>query len=509
MAAITEEVVKSESSKDIYPRDADDASGSRQGKSAPRWYLLQFSFSSTMLFAAYLTMQNLLTAVIGDNGFIALAIVYAGMALSSNLGPPVVRHIGLARSFQLSVYAYTFMAVSAAITVKHPKQVWLLFSSSALLGFGAAIYWTAQGAYISSLTTSDQFGEASGTFWGIFSGSGIIGFLISTLMLELMGASDGAVLWTMAGISLLSAASFSFVREWQGAEEGSAAEAPHKSCDAIEDEVHAGASENEKARDAEKLPPPISHPIAGKERSVMVAMTEMLMLFGRREQLLLVFSCLWIGNMESFLWGTVAQEMGSRLASVAFIVNAVTAVGCNFVLGKWSDKVGRVPVALPLMLVSVASTLLAAWGVSMDEDCADASHRAQRSAFLILGAAGFGAADFPFQSQLRAIVGALYEGSPKLEAAYSNMVFCLTSGNVMSFLYGRSLHPTTQAGIVIGITVCAMVTFLCLPFDITWKGSIARDADEVKEEKEKSTPPDHHTQIHHAMDMPSSNNAQL
>lgn len=86
MAAITKEVLKSESSKSIFPRDVEDASGGHQGEPAPRWYLLQFSFSSTLLFASYLTMQNLLTAVIGDNGFIALAIVYAGMALSSNLG---------------------------------------------------------------------------------------------------------------------------------------------------------------------------------------------------------------------------------------------------------------------------------------------------------------------------------------------------------------------------------------------------------------------------------------
>lgn len=44
---------------------------------------------------------------------------------------------------------------------------WLLYSVSALLGVGAAIIWTAQGAFLSKCSDESTMSRNSGLFWAM------------------------------------------------------------------------------------------------------------------------------------------------------------------------------------------------------------------------------------------------------------------------------------------------------------------------------------------------------
>ena len=46
-------------------------------------------------------------------------------------------------------------------------QTWLLYTVSAVLGVGAAIIWTAQGAFLSRCSDETTISRNSGIFWAM------------------------------------------------------------------------------------------------------------------------------------------------------------------------------------------------------------------------------------------------------------------------------------------------------------------------------------------------------
>ena len=46
-------------------------------------------------------------------------------------------------------------------------STWLLYTMSAIAGFGSALLWTAQGNYLTLCSTSETIGRNSGVFWCI------------------------------------------------------------------------------------------------------------------------------------------------------------------------------------------------------------------------------------------------------------------------------------------------------------------------------------------------------
>lgn len=52
----------------------------------------------------------------------------------------------------------------------------LVYATSVVIGFGAAILWVAQGAFLTKCSDESTRGRNSGIFWGIFQLSGTSGY---------------------------------------------------------------------------------------------------------------------------------------------------------------------------------------------------------------------------------------------------------------------------------------------------------------------------------------------
>ena len=103
------------------------------------------------LFAAFFPLQNFLTSVLsGADGFVALAVLYGTFCLATNVAPAIVQRLGLkpAMAYSASLYTILHFAVAFAASGNRrlaPRPVVML--TAAGCGFGAAVLWTAQGAY--------------------------------------------------------------------------------------------------------------------------------------------------------------------------------------------------------------------------------------------------------------------------------------------------------------------------------------------------------------------------
>ncbi len=116
-------------------------------------FLLGLAF--LLVFTAFQTMSNIQTVIldsatdedsegfvddrdVGD-GFIALCIIYGVSAVCNWFAPSIMTVIGL--KFTMIFGAVWYATYIASFFYLHAA---LLYSASALLGFGAALIWTAQ-----------------------------------------------------------------------------------------------------------------------------------------------------------------------------------------------------------------------------------------------------------------------------------------------------------------------------------------------------------------------------
>ncbi|KAI6191409.1 UNC93-like protein MFSD11 [Aphelenchoides bicaudatus] len=96
------------------------------------------------------------------SGYISLAIVYGFFTFCNFLAAPVTLFLGARWSLVLGGITYTLFQVGF-LFLNTP----FLYISSALLGFGAAVIWTAQGNYLTLNSTEETAAKHSGIFWAI------------------------------------------------------------------------------------------------------------------------------------------------------------------------------------------------------------------------------------------------------------------------------------------------------------------------------------------------------
>lgn len=94
-----------------------------------------------------------------SNIFNSLSIIYASFTVLNFIAPPLVKFLGTRSSLVFGGMAYVlFLAGFLSV------HQWFLYGTSALLGLGAAVIWTAQGKYLTLNSTEQTAAKHSSLF---------------------------------------------------------------------------------------------------------------------------------------------------------------------------------------------------------------------------------------------------------------------------------------------------------------------------------------------------------
>lgn len=93
-------------------------------------------------------------------GYTSLAIIYAVFTLANFIAAPIVGFLGPKLSMFLAALTYGLFQIGFLFL----NEIFLYLSSAAI-GIGAAVIWTAQGKYLSMNSTSETSSKHSGIFW--------------------------------------------------------------------------------------------------------------------------------------------------------------------------------------------------------------------------------------------------------------------------------------------------------------------------------------------------------
>eukprot|EP00762_Andalucia_godoyi_P001011 ANDGO_02033.mRNA.1 UNC93-like protein 3 len=171
----------------------------------PRFNVLLLGFSFMILFSAFNTTQSYMTTLNASLGFISLSVLYGVFSLCVFIAPAVESRLGSRLSIILGGVTYA-LYVGASIQ----PDARILIPASVLIGFGASILWTGQGHFITLNSTAANVGTHSGIFWAFFQCNAIIGNVLAASLLE-SGQSPSVVftiLFIMAGVGVFFMAFF-------------------------------------------------------------------------------------------------------------------------------------------------------------------------------------------------------------------------------------------------------------------------------------------------------------
>ncbi|RKO90234.1 major facilitator superfamily domain-containing protein [Blyttiomyces helicus] len=133
-----------------------------------------------LIFSAFTVITTLTSSVLPKGlGFPALATIYIGLSLSNLVASSVVARLGVKLSLIVGALTYILLDLAYigcfAVAGHATLQYLILLPAAALLGFGAAILWAAQGAYVKLSSSDANVGFHSGLFFGIFLFNSVLG----------------------------------------------------------------------------------------------------------------------------------------------------------------------------------------------------------------------------------------------------------------------------------------------------------------------------------------------
>ncbi|XP_067912940.1 UNC93-like protein MFSD11 isoform X2 [Heterodontus francisci] len=141
-------------------------------------YLLGVGFM--LIFTAFTTCGNIEQTVIrsltntsfSGSGYNSLAIIYGVFSASNLIAPSVVAVVGPKLSMVFSGVVY-----SGYVVLFSKPMTWSLYLASILIGFAAAVLWTAQGSFLILNSDYTTINRNTGIFWALLQGSMLFGNL--------------------------------------------------------------------------------------------------------------------------------------------------------------------------------------------------------------------------------------------------------------------------------------------------------------------------------------------
>jgi hypothetical protein len=130
-------------------------------------------------FTSYSTLQSYLSTTLPANlGFESLVVIYVFFWLFIPIAPVFCARANDRHVMVLGALSYSLFTASLISGIRTAILV-----ASAILGFGAALLWVAQGSFLTACSLEENRGRYAGIFWMGFQMSGIAGPLASYFIL--------------------------------------------------------------------------------------------------------------------------------------------------------------------------------------------------------------------------------------------------------------------------------------------------------------------------------------
>uniref|UniRef100_A0A1I7ZBS2 UNC93-like protein MFSD11 n=1 Tax=Steinernema glaseri TaxID=37863 RepID=A0A1I7ZBS2_9BILA len=113
------------------------------------------------------------------SGYYSLGIIYASFTVSNFLASPIVVSLGSKNAMILGAFCYLSFLLGFLWL-----NSFLLYLLSAVVGFGAAVIWTGNGAYLTAYARPDTNARNIGIMWAMLQSSLIIGSLFMFVILH-------------------------------------------------------------------------------------------------------------------------------------------------------------------------------------------------------------------------------------------------------------------------------------------------------------------------------------
>ncbi|XP_061567567.1 UNC93-like protein MFSD11 [Cololabis saira] len=117
-------------------------------------------------------LKSLKNYTVNGSGYHSLGIIYGVFSFSNLIAPTIVSIIGAKCSMFLSGLLY-----SGYIAVFIIPSTWSFYLTSVLIGFGAALLWTAQGHFLVENSEASTINRNTGMFWALLQCSMLFGNL--------------------------------------------------------------------------------------------------------------------------------------------------------------------------------------------------------------------------------------------------------------------------------------------------------------------------------------------
>ncbi|XP_052068663.1 UNC93-like protein MFSD11 [Mytilus californianus] len=152
--------------------------------------IVMLGIAFMLLFTAFQTSsmaeQSVISSAKADSkgtfngdGYTSLCIIYVVFSLGNWIAPPVVDAIGPKITMLIGAVMYCLFILQFL-----KPMTWALYLGSVLVGFGAAILWTAQGNFLTINSDSDTVARNSGIFWALLQCSLLFGNIYSYFVLK-------------------------------------------------------------------------------------------------------------------------------------------------------------------------------------------------------------------------------------------------------------------------------------------------------------------------------------
>ncbi len=159
------------------------------------------ALSFALVFAGFNPVQQFLAVIFAATSNVAIAlntwaILYVALTFGGLLVPLVLKYVAPRSAFVLSASTYAIFIFSGFIL-----KPWALYLSAAVLGIGAALYWSLATLYVRATTRADHWGKTFSLSSVAADAGGFLGSSIAAIFLA-RGLSSASLIY-MTSVAVL------------------------------------------------------------------------------------------------------------------------------------------------------------------------------------------------------------------------------------------------------------------------------------------------------------------